>query len=295
MNLDLDLCFLHIPRDGGVMEKGEQLDTIWEVPDDLWEEIEPIIWELDPPKYTGRKRANPWTMLNGIIHRMRSGCQWNQLPKDLGDDSTIHRTFHRWEACGLFPRIWTIIQSRCDELVVWTGNGSPPTPLWVKPVLGDLIGPNPTDQGQAGTKRSLLVEAQGGPLSVIVAEANIHDTNLLAATIEAIVVERPEPTVQSPQNLCLDKAYDNPTGHAVVPAYGYQGHIRRIGEEKLDEHGETRQPARRWVVERTLAWLAKCRAILVRYDKKPKNYLALLQLACALIWYRCWWRLRVLR
>ena len=100
----------------GVMENSEQLDTIWEVPDDLWEEIEPIIWELDPPRHTGRKRANSRAMLNGIIHRMRSSCQWNQLPKDLGDDSTIHRTFQRWEACGLFPRIWAIIQSRCDEL-----------------------------------------------------------------------------------------------------------------------------------------------------------------------------------
>ncbi len=98
------------------MEKGTILDTIWEGPDDLWEEIEPIILELDSPKPTGRKRTNPRQMLNGIIYRMRSSCQWNQLPKELGDDSTIHRTFQRWEACGLFPRIWAIIQSRCDEL-----------------------------------------------------------------------------------------------------------------------------------------------------------------------------------
>jgi transposase len=69
------------------MEKGTILDTIWEVPDDLWEEIEPIILELDSPKPTGRKRTNPRQMLNGIIYRMRSSCQWNQLPKELGDDS----------------------------------------------------------------------------------------------------------------------------------------------------------------------------------------------------------------
>jgi putative transposase len=98
------------------MEKGEKLETIWEVPDELWEEIEAIIMELDPPKHTGRKRANPRLMLNGIIYRMRSSCQWNHLPEYLGDDSTIHRTFQRWEACGLFPRIWATIQSRCDEL-----------------------------------------------------------------------------------------------------------------------------------------------------------------------------------
>jgi putative transposase len=130
------------------------------------------------------------------------------------------------------------------------------------------------------------MDADGGPLSVLVAGANVHDTKLLAETIAAIVVERPEATAESPQNLCLDKAYDNPTGHQVVPAYGYQGRLRRIGEERRDEGGEKKHPALRWVVERTLAWLSKCRAILVRYDKKAKNYLALLQLASALIWYR---------
>jgi putative transposase len=40
------------------------------------------------------------------------------------------------------------------------------------------------------------------------------------------------------------------------------------------------------VVERTLDWLSKCRAILVRYGKKPEHYLGLLQFACALLWYR---------
>ena len=115
--------------------------------------------------------------------------------------------------------------------------------------------------------------------------ANVHDAKLLAATIEAIVVERPDPAV-CPQHLCLDKAYDNPTGRAATQAGGYIPHIRRIGEEKLDNRGELRHPARRWVVERTLAWLQKCRAILIRYDKKASNYRGLLQLACALLWYR---------
>ncbi len=98
------------------MEKGTILDTIWEVPDDLWEEIGPVVLEMDPPKPTGRRRTDARQMLNGIIYRMRSSCQWNQLPQELGDDSTIHRTFQRWEACGLFPRIWAIIQTRCEEL-----------------------------------------------------------------------------------------------------------------------------------------------------------------------------------
>jgi putative transposase len=140
-------------------------------------------------------------------------------------------------------------------------------------------------------KRSLLVEADGGPLAAVVAAANVHDTKLLSATLGAVVAPRPERTPDAPQHLCLDKAYDNPTGGAAVTEHGYVPHIRRIGEEKLDAAGEKRYPARRWVVERTLGWLSKCRALLVRYDKKASNFLGLIQLACALLWYRRWQRI----
>jgi putative transposase len=136
-----------------------------------------------------------------------------------------------------------------------------------------------------------VVEATGGPLGVTIAGANVHDTKLLAATLEAIVVARPLPAAEAPQHLCLDKGYDNPTGHEAVATYHYLPHIRRIGEEKLDPKGQKTYPARRWVVERTLAWLSKCRGLLVRYEKKARNYLGLLQLACALIWIRRWSRL----
>ena len=129
----------------------------------------------------------------------------------------------------------------------------------------------------------------------MIAGANRHDTKLLQATLDAIIVARPQPTAERPQHLCLDKAYDNPTGHATVAASGYVAHIRRIGEEKLDATGQQTYPARRWVVERTHAWLSKCRAILVRYDKQGQNYLGLLKLACALIWYRRHHHLTVLR
>jgi putative transposase len=109
------------------------------------------------------------------------------------------------------------------------------------------------------------------------------------------MVKRPQPTDEKPQHLCLDKGYDNPTGHQAVADHQYIPHIRRIGEEKLDEHAEKRYPARRWVVERTLACprsgRGKCRAILVRYDKKARNYLALVKLACGLLWYRRYNRL----
>jgi putative transposase len=113
-----------------------------------------------------------------------------------------------------------------------------------------------------GVKRSVVVEADGGPLSVVVAGANVPDFKLLEDTIEAIVVERPDPTAQAPQHLCLDAGYDKEPAREVVERHDYQAHIRRIGEEKKDLEGNKRYPARRWVVERTLGWLSKCRSIL---------------------------------
>ena len=141
----------------------------------------------------------------------------------------------------------------------------------------------------------MIVEADGGPLGIVLAPANVHDAKLLEATIKSIVIERPEPTDDDPQHLCLDKGYDNPTGRAAASSDGHTPHIRRIGEEKFDDKKRKRHPARRWVVERTLAWLSKCRGLLVRYEKKSCNYLAMLQLACALLWYRRYYRLNVLR
>jgi putative transposase len=269
------------------MARKKRMATLWEVPDDLWERISQLLDEYDPPKATGRKREDARKILDGLLFRFRTGCQWNHIPSLYGDDSTLHRTFQRWEQIGLFEKLWSLLIEECDELgqVDWQWQ-SADTALGKARGGGDEVGANPTDRAKEGTKRSLLVEAEGGPLALVVAPANKVDAQLLEATIEAIVVERPKPTAKDPQHLCLDKAYDNPTGEAAVEKYNYTDHIRRKGEEKLNKKTKKKHPARRWVVERTLAWLSKCRGLLVRYEKKSRNYLALLQFACALLWYR---------
>ena len=98
------------------MVEGKPLPTIWDVPDDLWERIGPVILELDPPQSKGRKRVDQRKMLEGIIFRLRSGCQWNHLPRELGDDSTIHRTFQRWVGCGALEGIWAVLIEECQGL-----------------------------------------------------------------------------------------------------------------------------------------------------------------------------------
>ena len=71
--------------------------------------------KLDPPKAKGRKRVNQRRMLEGVILRMRSSCQWNRLPQELGDDSTIHRTFQRWVELGVLEGIWAVLIEECRE------------------------------------------------------------------------------------------------------------------------------------------------------------------------------------
>ena len=147
------------------------------------------------------------------------------------------------------------------------------------------MGKNPTDRGKMGTKKSLLTDGEGGPLGVVIAGANAVEQKLLKATIEAVVVDRPDPG-EGEQHLCLDAGYDNPSGREAVEGGGYVGHIRPARPGRGEKKRPGRRKARRWVVERTFGWLSKCRGILVRYEKKDTNYLGLIQVACGLYWYR---------
>jgi putative transposase len=265
------------------MGTSRQIATIWKTSDALWHEIEPILLNDAPPKSTGRPRAEFRQIFDGIIFRMRSGCQWAKIPPNFGDDSTLHRWFQRWCENGVMEKIWARLVSYADELemVAWhwqSVDGS----MSKARFPGDRIGPNPTDRGKRGTKKSLIVDASGGPLGVVVAGANVHDSKLLESTVEAIVIARPDPE-DVEQNLCLDKAYDSRVTRFTAVLEGYEPHIRSIGEERRKCR---RGKPRRWVVERTISWLSRCRAILVRYDKKSVNYLGMIQLACALLWYR---------
>jgi putative transposase len=265
---------------------GRPLPTIWELSDELWARIEPILARRYPTAVRGRPRADLRRVLDGVIYRMRSGVQWEQLPRRFGAKSTVHGWFQRFVEDGVLEEIWAALVAECDALgvVAWTWQAADGV-LGKSRFEGDERGPNPTDRGKQGTKKHVLTDGRGGPLAAVVAAANVNDHKLLENTIEALVVARPDPELVV-QHLCLDKAYDNKNSNRACAEAGYVPHIRRIGEEKLDGSREKRHPARRWVVERTLAWLQRCRAILIRYDKKAANYKGLVQLACALLWYR---------
>ena len=105
--------------------------------------------------------------------------------------------------------------------------------------------------------------------------ANRNDHLLARPTLESIPIERPEPTNERPQGLCLDAAYDNNEVRELAREFGFTAHIRSRGEEKKALTQEAGFRARRWVVERTHSWLNRYRAILIRWSKKPENHLLL--------------------
>ena len=93
-------------------------------------------------------------------------------------------------------------------------------------------GPNPTDRSKSGTKRSILVDGKGVPLSLSVDGANRHDMKMSKATLQSIVIYRPEPTIRSKQHMCLDKGYDFPEVYELLEEYGYTIHIPLRGEKR---------------------------------------------------------------
>lgn len=109
---------------------------------------------------------------------------------------------------------------------------------------------------------------------------------LVRSTLDSLVVERPEPTAEQPQGMCLDKGYDYDEVRELLEEFGFTAHIRARGEEAQALRQEAGFKARRWVVERTHSWMNRFRRILVRWDKKPEHYLAFLHFACALIAFR---------
>ena len=117
------------------------------------------------------------------------------------------------------------------------------------------------------------------------AGANRPDGKLAAATLASIPVERPEPTPAEPQGLCLDKAYVGDEVADLAREFGFTLHIPPKGKAAQRVKKRARAKARRWVVERTHSWMNRFRGILIRWNKKPENYIALLHLALAFIIY----------
>jgi putative transposase len=218
--------------------------------------------------------------MEAVLFVLLTGIPWRALPRCYGAATAAHDRFQEWSEASLFEELWRHALLEYNDVVGlrWTWQ-SMDGAMTKAPLGGEATGPNPTDRGKLGTKRSLLVDARGVPLALIAAEANRRDSKLLEPTLASRVVLPPMVS----QHLCLDKGYDFPFCKEIARDYLFTPHIRPIGEEPRRMERNRKRRARRWVVERTISWLNRCRRILVRWERKVENYLAMAQLACAWI------------
>jgi putative transposase len=255
--------------------------------DKLWFLTEPL---LPSPKRVpggrGRPQKSDHKMFLAIFYVLRTGIQWNALPRCLGAPSTVHDRFQQWQKAGVFKRLWEngILQLHVEDRLDWSYQSI--DGAMTKAPLGQAAtGANPTDRGKKGVKRHLLTEANGFPIGLSITGANVHDISEVTTVLTNMPFLPPFPTEKAPQGFCADKAYDSEAVRRLIENLGYENHIKSRWDEKEALAKVPGYRARRWVCERTHSWINRFRRLLIRWEKKIENYEAMLHLCFAhIIW-----------
>src|SRR6478609_2820493 len=162
-----------------------------------------------------------------------------------------------------------------------------------------MTGNNPTDRSKVGTKRHILTDKQGIPLSAIISSASTHDIKAVTDVIDNTVIKRKPSSYFTKKkrtnhhhHLCLDRAYNSKRIENEIIKLGYVPHIpykRKRGQKKKENSNQKKYSSdknKRWVIERTNSWYNRFRKLFIRYERKMENYLGLVQLSCSIIIYR---------
>ncbi len=169
-----------------------ELDNAWHMPDALWQQIHPLLLEDSPPKRTGRKRADWRRMINGIVYRVQTGCKWNKLPKQFGDDSTVHRWYQRWCKSGMIHKVWSLIIAHCPEL-------SGLTPEWTAipeaPAIAGVVGQHIAPESIPATASAAPAD-HGIPQVAASIGSPAPEVTIAPETISADDQTTPEPASQ---------------------------------------------------------------------------------------------------
>src|SRR3954471_10854935 len=128
--------------------------TLWAMPDALWDECRPWLPPEKAPGTPGRPAVPLRRVLDGILYVLRTGCQWQAVPRVFGSGSTCHRRFQQWAQDGTWERLWReqLVGYDVEHGIGWEGQGRTARRC-LPPRGGDETGPDPTKRGKRGTKR----------------------------------------------------------------------------------------------------------------------------------------------
>jgi putative transposase len=247
-----------------------------DVTDEEWAHIGPLI---PPAKRGGRKReVEARDVVDGIMYVLSTGCQWRYIPKDLPPRSTVYRYFCLWGYDGTLDRIHYALYEKCREQA---GREASPTAAIIDSQSvksaekgGPCIDPPGFDAGKLikGKKRHILVDTQGLLLHAIVHPADIQDRDggiLLLSTLFGLF-----PFLK---RLFADSAYAGPVFHAALAK------IRTQLETEIVKRSDWAKGfivlPRRWIVERTIAWLNRCRRLAKDWENLNLSGLIFLRFA----------------
>ena len=194
---------------------------------------------------------------------------------------TCWRRLKEWNEAGVWERLHRRLLDRLGEAdqIDWEraslDSASVPAPG------GQRTGANLTDKGKSGSKRHVVVDRGGIPLSVIHSAANVHDWKVLEEVVDAISpIHKPSRgrPRKRPKKLHADKGYDFPRCRQALRKRGITPSIARRGMDSSEKLGRYR-----WVVERTQSWVNRFRRLKVRYERRDDIHnKAFLDLGCAL-------------
>jgi putative transposase len=242
-----------------------------DVTDEQWAVIEPLI-----PVYPGGRprKTNVRDVLDAIFYLLRTGCQWRYLPKDFPPKSTVWRYFDEWRHNGTLEDIHDTLRDRVRR------QEKPGHPRHSASIDSQSV--DSTSGGEAtgrdnaknvdGRKRHIVVDSLGLLLAVAITAANVDDA---AAAPEVLrqLADQPLPKLRK---VYADKKYHNHTLYGWVAEHGF--YELDIVRRPQGSQGWVRLPIR-WTVERTFAWLTKCRRLSLDREKSTRSAEAMIRLA----------------